>query len=300
MYSQPIARLMGFLFLITGFGIPFAAHADDSQALFKDLKQYIALSAAAYASVDLVENTARQYGYTVTKMQEIPAVELTYFLATDDINKRQVIAIRGTSNVSNAYVDMALKLKTESRLGVRLHEGFAFAAQAVYEDVKPLLRKDYRISTTGHSLGGAVAVILAMYLETDKYPLEHVITFGQPKVTNIAGAVQFKNLPLIRAVTPDDLVPLVPPFDPMDMSNLDIYWHLGEEVLLLPGQRYALLEGMEAMLRAVQFFGQPLTEDNVAHHGVAVYAQEIEAKQMSPELVPYESKINVFDLFGGR
>ncbi len=296
---QKTRRVGVYIILVLSNAISLA-QADEGQDLFKALKQYADFSAASYATTDVVGTVARQYGYMVSKTQTIPNVDLAYFLATDAVNKRQIIAIRGTANANNAYVDMALKLKTDPNLGVRLHEGFAFATNALYDDVKPLLKKDYQISTTGHSLGGAIAVILAMHLDHDQYKVQRVVTYGQPKVTNIAGAVQYKNLPLIRVVTPKDLVPLVPPFDPMDMNNLDIYWHLGEEILLRPGQSYSRLEGMDAMLRAVQFFGQPLTEDNVAHHAITVYLQGIESKLVAPELVPYNHDFDLFGLFGGK
>ena len=90
-------------------------------------------------------------------------------------------------------VDILLKLRVDKKTGIPLHEGFSFAARQVYADLKPLLKTDYRIRTTGHSLGGAVALILAMYLDVDQFDIDHVITFGQPKVTNLCISIQFRS-----------------------------------------------------------------------------------------------------------
>ena len=77
---------------------------------------------------------------------------------------------------------------------IRLHQGFAQAAESLYLAIRPHLNKNYKITTTGHSLGGAVALILAMYLDKDHYLLDKVVTFGQPKVTNVTGAQHYRHL----------------------------------------------------------------------------------------------------------
>ncbi|MDF1591912.1 MAG: hypothetical protein P1P89_10390 [Desulfobacterales bacterium] len=53
------------------------------------------------------------------------------------------------------------------------------ASQRIFAEIKPQLRKDFTIDTTGHSLGGAVAVILAMYLDVNHYAIGQVVTFGK-------------------------------------------------------------------------------------------------------------------------
>ena len=158
--------------------------------------------------------------------------------------------MRGTSNAENAMVDIDIKLLPDEKTGVRLHRGFAYAARQIYAELSPLLKDGYRIRSTGHSLGGAVAQILAMYLDTDGYEVDRIVTFGQPKVTNLPGANRFEHLDILRVVTPTDLVPLVPPFDPLDIKNIDIYWHAGSEIILLEDDTYAILRGVDSMLRA--------------------------------------------------
>ncbi len=74
-------------------------------------------------------------------------------------------------------------------------------------------KKTDTVSLTGHSLGGAEAVILAMYLKTEGWKVSRVVTFGQPKVTDADGSKRFRDLPVLRVVNANDSVPLVPPLE---------------------------------------------------------------------------------------
>lgn len=147
-------------------------------------------------------------------------------------------------------------------------------------------------------MGGAIALILAMHLNTDDYKISQIITFGQPKVTNSSGSNKFKNLNIIRMVTEKDIVPLVPPFDPTDMNLQGIYWHLGQEIILLADDTYSILEGMNSMLRATKFTEAMLNENNVTDHNMDLYLTLIQQKTNSARLVPYTNSFNLFNLFG--
>ena len=266
---------------------------------FTRIQEQAIFANAAYLPVDRVRALTESNGFALTHHHTIADIQITYFLATNELTETQVISVRGTSNVENAMVDISLKLLVDPNTGIALHQGFAYAARQVYTELKPLLKADYQIELTGHSLGGAVAVILAMYLDSDHFNIEQVVTFGQPKVTNVSGAEKLKHIDLIRVVTPDDLVPLTPPFDPLDIQNLDVYWHAGKEVILLPGTQYAILEGTNSMLRATKFTQKLLSEDNLNHHQMSLYLEMIKAKTKTSELVPYKTDLNLFNLFGG-
>jgi pimeloyl-ACP methyl ester carboxylesterase len=226
--------------------------------------------------------------------------QVAFFLASNESTKTQVISIRGTANLENTLVNISLKLTKNADIGVSLHKGFASSAKQIYAELKPLLMPEYSINVTGHSLGGAVALILAMYLDTDQFNVNQVVTFGQPKVTNVFGADKFKQMNIIRVVAPDDLVPLVPLFDPLDIRNPDIYWHAGQEVILLDDSGYAILEGVDSMLRATKFTQKPLTEENLNNHRMSAYLELIDARKRSSELVPYKTDFNLFNLFGSE
>ena len=280
--------------------LPAADNSEQATINFSEIKEYARFSGAAYLGEAKITGLNPFKDYSITHYGNIPEIEVAYFLATSDIHKTQIIAVRGTSNIENAFVDIALKLVLDKHTKVRLHSGFSQAARQIYAQLKPLLKTDYTISTTGHSLGGAVALILAMYLDVDEFKVGPVITFGQPKVTNISGANEFSHLNITRVVTPKDLVPLVPPFDPVDYNDLDIYWHPGKEVILLADQDYAVTEGLSSMLRATKFTQQPLSESNLQHHQMTLYMSLLDNKIPVARQVPFKNSLNLFNLFGSE
>lgn len=275
----------------------FTVNADDSVD-FAVIQKQAGFAAAAYQREQRLRVLIEAQNYKLGFQHTIPDLQMSFYLATDDSSKTQVIAVRGTSNVENVMLDIAFKLLRDEKTGIHLHEGFSFAARRIYAELQPWLKPDYKIRATGHSLGGAVALILAVYLDADRFKIEQVVTFGQPKVTNLRGAQQIQHLDVMRVVTPDDLVPLVPPFDPLDLRNLDIYWHAGQEVVLLDDNQYALLEGADSMLRATRFTQQAPNENNLKNHHMQFYLERVSAKMNSSERVPYRNNFNLFNLFG--
>lgn len=281
------------------FGPVVGANQDNSID-FTEIRQQALFAVAAYRSEAENRKQFEASGFSLTLQRTVPGVEIAFILATDEIARRQVIAVRGTVNEENAMLDLALKLRPDERSGIVLHEGFAHAAEKIYAELQPLLKPGFEISATGHSLGGAVATILALYLDIDGLRVGRTVTFGQPKITNVAGAARIGELEVLRVVEPDDLVPLVPLIDPLDINNVDIYWHAGREVVLLEATRYALLEGASSMMRATKFTQKPLTEEHLHKHDMATYLALIDARTAGAELVPYATDLNLFNLFGSE
>ncbi|NES83362.1 MAG: lipase family protein [Moorea sp. SIO2B7] len=122
-----------------------------------------------------------------------------------------------------------------NKICIDLHTGFHKAAEDVYEAIFPHLKKDYKTRLTGHSLGGAIAVILMILLKEKGYHIEKCITFGQPKVTDTKGAQTCKDLPLIRVINDEDLVPLLPPSTILTILQGG-YEHFGSEITLQKGK----------------------------------------------------------------
>lgn len=294
-------RLTNFFMALTLLFISAKLTADELDSVnFAVLHQHAIFARAVYQSEDSVRALIESSNYTLTLYHTIPGTEISFLLATNELTRTQIIAVRGTSNIENAIVDIYLKLIVDKKTGVALHHGFSVAARQVYAELKPMLKTDYKINVTGHSLGGAVALILAIYLDADQFNVEQVTTFGQPKVTNIAGANKIQHINVIRVVTPLDLVPLVPLFDPLDISNVEVYWHAGKEVILLANNQYAVLQGTESMLRASSFTQKLLSEENLQHHQITLYLNMVRARIKSSKLVPYQNNYNLFNLFGSE
>jgi triacylglycerol lipase len=298
--NKRISRLCCTWLFFCFCNLLITSQAADQGINFVSIQQQALFANAAYLPEKEIRELKLPQGYSLTLYRNSVDTQISFFLASNEAEKTQVISIRGTSNIENAMIDINLKLTPDDNLNVFLHHGFAYAARQVYAEIKPLLKKGFSIKTTGHSLGGAVAVILAALIDKDGFNLDQVITFGQPKVTNLTGADKFQHLNIIRVVTPKDLVPLVPLFDPLDINNIDIFWHAGKEVILLKANQYAVLEGIDSMLRATRFTQQLLTEENLQHHQMSLYLQLLESKIDSATEVSYENSFNLFNLFGSE
>jgi hypothetical protein len=265
----------------------------NSHSSFKLIKQSALLSAASYDKTDLIAKRLQVFDYALVHHAELPVSAVSYYLARSSSGLQQ-LAFRGTANLENVLVDLDVQLQLDKDLGIQLHQGFSAAAKAVYDNALPYLDKTKPVQTTGHSLGGAVAVIVGMYLQRDGFQLTNVITFGQPKVTNVEGAGAFQGLPLTRVVTPSDIVPLVPPLSPLQLQNLDIYWHMGNEVILLPGKQYALTDGIKSMMRATKFVSSVPDESNLYAHQMETYLGLIEQKIKGAVQTEYKMELSVF------
>ena len=262
---------------------------------FHKLEKYARFADASYENRAEIQALSKETGYEVSAVDLVNTTNVQYVIASQQKDNTQLLVFRGTANVENAVLDLDFKLTPNADLGIKIHNGFGQAAKLLYEKLKPQLDKTRKITLVGHSLGGALAVVVAMYLQQDGYLVDAVVTFGQPKVTNLMGARKFSNLPVTRVVTDDDIVPLVPPIDPMDLANLDIYWHIGQEIVLLQGEYYARLEGLAAMLRGVTLVGKSINgtavaQDNVRAHLMQTYVQLIAAKITRSQLVPYDKR----------
>ena len=278
------------------------SQAAKAQIDFKTFTHFAQLSSDTY--LESLNNTSVEYNELSSKLNQqgqklvhqatLPNSDVLYFLSQSE--QTQSLAIRGTANLNNVIVDLSVSLQPDSQLGILLHSGFGQAARQVLQDVRPYLDPHKPLDITGHSLGGAIAVVLAMYLKTEDYPVNTVVTFGQPKVTNVTGAEKFDDLPLYRIVTQQDIVPLVPPISPLQIKNLDIFWHMGEEVILLGEHEYSVTKGIKSALRATKFTNQLPNESNLRAHQISQYLNLLKALSTKAEEKPYEMGIRLFGI----
>lgn len=265
------------------------AHASPDFSIIESQAQ---LSNDTYLEANQLQSRLKTQNQTLVHQSIIPESQVSYFLSR--ANGIQTIAIRGTANLENVMLDLDLELKPDTALDIKLHQGFGSAAKAVYTDVKPYLNEKLPVHITGHSLGGAIAVILGLYLQQEDYAVTQIITFGQPKVTNVTGAKKYDLLPLTRVVTLNDIVPLVPPISPMQIRDLDIFWHIGEEVILMGDNKFSQTNGVKAMLRATKFTTSVPNEKNLIAHKMDTYLSLIDGLTQTATNVPYKTGISIF------
>lgn len=98
----------------------------------------------------------------------------------------------------------------------RVHRGFKRIIEKSWNELKPVLdRLPQPLYFTGHSLGGALAVLTATLIEPAA-----VYTFGAPRMADSDFVVHTQNLSIFRMVNSHDIVASMPPFP--------IYHHVGE------------------------------------------------------------------------
>jgi hypothetical protein len=213
------------------------------------------------------------------------ALGVKAYVETDDDARVQWIVVRGTSNLANIRSNVDYNKAVESRLQVPLHKGFSDAALQVYQFAKPLLKKDYETRISGHSLGGAAAVIVLMLLKEDGYKLGQAMTFGQPKVTNREGARKYGGLPLLRFVNAKDPVPLLPPFEVFAVLDEGPFRHFGAEVVLEQEAGYRYYPEHQAGIQSVLSFWNNLKNisvNDVPEHFMSTYLARIQQNVSMP------------------
>jgi pimeloyl-ACP methyl ester carboxylesterase len=145
-----------------------------------------------------------------------------------------IVAFRGTEQLPEDWItdlDAKPKLRPWDVKGesIFVHTGFADALDAVWAQLRPLLlASKHPVWFTGHSLGGALAVLAAYRLSQCEGPVTPTVggvyTFGQPRVGNpdLARSIPAQlSQRIFRYVNSSDIVPLVPPSTPVE------YVHFG-------------------------------------------------------------------------
>lgn len=250
---------------------------------FAELEYYAKRSKSAY---DPIPDIRKAYPL-VTRAVTIESIDVLYFVEKDTPNRTQTISIRGTAAKPNVWEDLETALIPDSILGIPVHRGFQRDAAAIYDDVTPYLRKDWPLRITGHSLGGAVAAVLAAYFERQGYTVERVVTFGQPRVTTKLPPEY--ELPVTTRVVNDlDVVPMVPPY-----TAAKQYQHFAPEVILREGPKYVYLNAHDADRLSIGDFWRNLTDFSAKDHHVDGYLANIQGKVVNgSRQVPYLFETN--------
>jgi len=130
----------------------------------------------------------KEFDYKVTLMRDTHTLK-SFLVLRDDKKKEQFVCVAGTDGYADWKVNFEYPFKAElAGTGIFVHPQFAGLARELYrKELKDELRDDYTTIVTGHSLGGAIAAVIGMLIQHDgKGDLQHVITFGQPKFTNLS------------------------------------------------------------------------------------------------------------------
>lgn len=215
------------------------------------------ISAWSYSDEQVLAAKLKYYGIPgahirrVTIQNNALLVATTAYLIQSQSGKVAVLAFRGTDpgNIITILTDTQVMLKPF--YGSRVHSGFHTSVEVVWDDVHTALLKALdgvhlddddepmqltnkleALYITGHSLGGAMAVLAAARLleadYKDVFPprlLKGIYTYGQPMVgdKHFASACDAKfGKRLHRHVYHNDAVPQVPPRSKFEYEHVGL------------------------------------------------------------------------------
>jgi len=179
-----------------------------------------------------------------------------------------IVAFAGTDPVSLANWISDFDAHLDKDTGTA--EGYRVAADVIWPDLKRLLGKSVppggKIFVTGHSLGGALAVLIAEHIDTelgDDMVVEAVYTFGMPRVGNQAVADSYNahlGQRTYRLVHGEDLVPTVAPSDlPLFVKGVakSLMEHLPLSAVGAALERIKLATALEAGVKILDMRSDP-------------------------------------------
>jgi len=126
-------------------------------------------------------------------------------------NQYITIAFRGSENIVDWVTNFQF-IQVENFLGGMVHSGFTKLVDDYYSDIEKIIEikknnKNLRLFLTGHSLGGAIAILMATRFSSSE--VEAVYTYGAPRVGD-QDFVELYNLTHYRVEYGNDIVPHLP------------------------------------------------------------------------------------------
>ena len=236
-----VKRCLSFLFNYNP-GVPLSVFCDEEK--IATVMKYAYFSRLTYLnrrwlefneqletrSEDLIGKYGRASIFSVVENE---AKETACIITVDEAIKELIVAFRGTVSEVNwlSDFDVIMIPWEEQGVGIKVHRGFLndylSLAQKLRADLKSAL-KQYKIDNrwrfvmTGHSLGGALALIATLDIFKSVFqgdastslrrPAFRLVTYGQPRVGNgeliqkLASVLPRKEM-YLRAVNNADLIP---------------------------------------------------------------------------------------------
>jgi hypothetical protein len=178
-------------------------------------------------------------------------------------------------------------------VGTRFHRGFLDALEMIWAPLfaateQALKTKERPLWVTGHSLGGALALLAAWRFQRNFLSVHEIVTFGAPMIGNEAASKAFQQEfsgKIFRFVDFEDLVPHLP-----SVSLLaNAYTHCLNEVSMKPAEA-AAVAGFDALKPSAGTAGEGgldpamidhlwgMVQGRIASHMIANYQSRVEAR----------------------
>lgn len=241
--------------------------AEEMRALFSTAES--AMEAWALLATSLGHPSFIKSEFEKICFLDNPTTDTQVALWRDMSRKRLVVAFRGTEQAKwkDLLTDLMLvpaglnpeRIGGDFKQEVQVHSGFLSAYDSVRTRIMRLIRQvvgyiddgpqplsEWHVYVTGHSLGGALATLLALELSSSQLTKLGVISvtmynFGSPRVGNkkFAEVYNEKVCDSWRVVNHRDIIPTVP--------RLMGYCHVAQPVYLVAGDIKNAMENVDLM-----------------------------------------------------
>lgn len=184
-----------------------------------------------------------------------------------------VIAFRGTEMMSVQDWRTNLNRELVDTIGGRVHAGFADAFASIRRPLLASIPEGVPLLVTGHSLGGALATLAAMYLDLSGHSVAAVETFGSPRIADAEWCAGYDTIlgdVTKRHVRCCDVVPKLP-------SAWRGYRHVGGKVYYdadgwSPDASSPWYEWLDQLDARMRHFGR-LPTLGIVHHRLSSYRE---------------------------
>jgi pimeloyl-ACP methyl ester carboxylesterase len=180
----------------------------------------------------------------------------------------------------------------------RFHRGFLEALEMIWTPLLAAIQeaqktKDRPLWVTGHSLGGALALLAAWRLQRSFIEVQEIVTFGAPMIGNDAASQAFaREFPgkIFRYVDMEDLVPHLPTISLI----ANAYSHCLSEVALSAAEAAGAKDVLAALQPADAADNQAqldpaavdrvweMVKGRIASHMIANYQARVQARCQEP------------------
>lgn len=202
-----LAAILGSLSMQDGF---------DKEGAYNDAQYAQAAYCGPENYMDM-EWLGRTAGFKPTRMLYNKEYDVAGYVGVNERTSEIIVAFRGSESIPNWITNLDFRKSDYPHCeGCEVHTGFYHAMQSVYDDVLEEVSDltaayDYPLRVTGHSLGGALALLSALELRAVGFSVVSN-TFGCPRLgTDAFAAYASAQLPGAQRNThAGDVVPHLP------------------------------------------------------------------------------------------
>ena len=210
--------------------IPSNAFSFDEDATGYTLQNAMILADCAhlvYSEPTYVKAQLIKWGYTDFHWIEDTETDTDTQVCVAKRDNHLLVCFRGTSSGTDIKIDFKF-FRTDAFEGDGgIHRGFNRALNSVWQKVENVidhLGKDKKVFLCGHSLGAALATLMAHRLAFDNYTVAGVYVYGSPRIGNWKYRTTYNERLKSKTylhINNKDIVPKAPP-------QIIGYYHVGE------------------------------------------------------------------------